>query len=313
MLVLDNINYESKSKNVYVALGSFDGLHLGHLSLINKAKALAKESNGKSMVFTFKNHPRSLIKKDAKLDLLMTNEEKIDVLEKEKIDIVAFKNFDNKIMEMSPENFIQWLCSEYCVAGIIVGFNFKFGYKNLGDTDLLKELSTKYNYDIYIMEPFIYKEEVVSSTRIRKDLINGDIHNANHMLSRTYSITGKVIDGKKLGRKIGFPTANISIPANKLIPKVGVYYTNIKYLNKIYKGITSIGYNPTVNGQHLTIETYILDFNKDIYNEDITVYFIDRIRDEIKFNGIDELISQLNSDKKYAINSLNVLDINTYL
>lgn len=302
MLVLDNVNLLKPERNNYVALGSFDGLHIGHLSLINKVKELAKEHKGKSMVFTFKNHPRTVIMAENNLDLLMTNKEKIDILLKENIDILALKTFDEEVMKMDPEEFIRWLCNDYSIRGIVVGFNFRFGHKNLGDIDLLNKLKEKYNYELCVMEPFIYENDVVSSTRIRKEILNGNISIANKMLSRTYSITGNVVHGKKLGRQIGFPTANISLTTEKLIPKVGVYYTNVEINGKVYKGITSIGNNPTVNGKELTIETYILDFNKYIYDEEIKIYFIDRIRDEMKFNGIDELVCQLKKDKSYAEN-----------
>lgn len=302
MLVLDNVNLLEPKRNNYVALGSFDGLHIGHLSLINKVKDLARENEGKSMVFTFRNHPRTVIMTENNLDLLMTNKEKIDILLKENVDILALKTFDKEVMKMDPEEFIRWLCNDYSIRGIVVGFNFRFGYKNLGDIELLKKLKEKYSYELCVMEPCIYEDDVVSSTRIRKEIVNGDISIANEMLSRHYSITGNVVHGKKLGRQIGFPTANISLTTPKLIPKVGVYYTNIEINGKIYKGITSIGNNPTVNGKELTIETYILNFNEYIYDEEIKIYFIDRIRDEMKFNGLNELVCQLKRDKRYAEN-----------
>ena len=300
MLVLDNVNLLEPKRSNYVALGSFDGLHIGHLSLINKVKELAKDNEGKSMVFTFKNHPRTVIMAENNLDLLMTNREKIDILLNENVDILALKTFDKEVMKMDPEEFIKWLCNDYSIRGIVVGFNFRFGYKNLGDIDLLNELKEKYNYELYVMEPYIYEGEVVSSTRIRKEILNGNVAIANKMLSRPYTINGNVVHGKKLGRQIGFPTANINLTEDKLIPKVGVYYTNVEVNGKIYKGITSIGNNPTVNGKELTIETYILDFDKYIYDEEIKLYFIDRIRDEMKFSGIDELVCQLKKDKILA-------------
>ena len=300
MLVLDNVNLLEPKRSNYVALGSFDGLHIGHLSLINKVKELAKDNEGKSMVFTFKNHPRTVIMAENNLDLLMTNREKIDILLNENVDILALKTFDKEVMKMDPEEFIKWLCNDYSIRGIVVGFNFRFGYKNLGDIDLLNELKEKYNYELYVMEPYIYEGDVVSSTRIRKEILNGNVAIANKMLSRPYTINGNVVHGKKRGRQIGFPTANINLTADKLIPKVGVYYTNVEVNGKIYKGITSIGNNPTVNGKELTIETYILDFDKYIYDEEIKLYFIDRIRDEMKFSGIDELVCQLKKDKILA-------------
>ena len=230
----------------------------------------------------------------------MSNDEKIKVLEEKGIDILAFKDFDDEIMKMMPEEFVKWLCDYYKVKGIVVGFNFKFGYKNLGNVELLEKLQEKYNYKLYVMEPCMINDEVISSTLIRNELLQGNVNKVFNMLSRPFMLCGKVVDGKKLGRTIGFPTANLEVKDKKLIPKKGVYYTNVEVNGKIFKGITSIGNNPTVNGIDLTIETYILDFNNDIYDKEINVYFIDRIRDEVKFNNIEELITQLKKDKKYA-------------
>lgn len=306
MLIYDNKAFDEESRNNYIALGSFDGLHLGHLSLVRKVKNLAAKNGGKSVVFTFKNHPRTFININNKIELIMTNEEKIEVLQKEGIDILAFKDFDEKIMKMMPDDFIKWLCKTYNVKGIVVGFNFKFGYKNLGDTELLEKLQKKYGYKLYIMNPYKLEDKIISSTYIRNLILDGNVKKAFLMLSRPYMLSGKVIHGKKLGRTIGFPTANLEINDKKVIPKKGVYYTNVDIEGKIFKGITSVGNNPTVNGKELTIETYILDFNNNIYEKEIKVYFIDRIRDEIKFNNIDELTKQLKKDKEVAENSSKV-------
>lgn len=305
MLIYDNKAFDEESRNNYIALGSFDGLHLGHLSLVRKVRELAIKNGGKSIVFTFKNHPRAFINNN-NLELIMTNEEKLKVLECENINVVAFKDFDENIMKISPEDFVEWLCESYNVKGIVVGFNFKFGYKNLGDTELLEKLQKKYGYKLYIMNPYKLEDKIISSTYIRNLILDGNVKKAFLMLSRPYMLSGKVIHGKKLGRTIGFPTANLEINDKKVIPKKGVYYTNVDIEGKIFKGITSVGNNPTVNGKELTIETYILDFNNNIYEKEIKVYFIDRIRDEIKFNNIDELTKQLKKDKEVAENSSKV-------
>lgn len=310
MLVYEDVILKDKKINNYVALGSFDGLHLGHLSLIEKVKELASENHGNSMVFTFKNHPRNLIKPNEKVKLLMTNDEKIQVLEKENIDILAFRTFDEDIMKMKPEEFIKWICEDYNAKGIVVGFNFKFGYKNLGDVEFLKKFQKQYKYKLVVMAPYKIDNEIVSSTKIRSELIDGNVEKVSEMLSRPYSLKGKVIHGKKLGRTIGFPTVNMEIDSKKIIPAKGVYYTNIKINGEIFKGITSVGNNPTVNGQNLTIETHVLNFNNDIYGEEVTLYFIYKIREEIKFNDISELKEQLKKDKMYAVNNSFILNQN---
>lgn len=285
----------------YVALGSFDGLHSGHLSLVNKIIELANENKGRSIVYTFKNHPRTLIKGATPPKLLMDNESKEEILEALGVDLIYFEEFNEEYMKLTPEGFIKYLCEKFKVKGIVVGFNYRFGYKNIGNIEMLKELSDKYGYELYVMEPCNYENEVISSTRIRDELLNGNVDKAMKMLNRPYIIKGKVVHGKKLGRTIGFPTANLDYSKEALIPRKGVYYTNVQWQGKIYKGITSVGNNPTVNGDKLTIETYILDFNNDLYGHNIKVYFIKKIRDEKKFNSIDDLVIQLKKDKYYAL------------
>lgn len=302
MVIDDDLLIYNEDKSNYVALGNFDGLHLGHLSLIRKTVESAKINNCNSMVFTYKNHPKTLVSPDKVPKLIMDMEEKIRCLEKENIDIVVLKEFTKEFMAIEPEEFINRLCVKYKVKGIIVGFNFRFGNKNKGDIKLLEALKEKYGYELLVLSPFKYKEDLISSTKIRENILNGNLEEANNMLSRPYSIKGEIIHGKKLGRTIGFPTANLKINHENVIPKIGVYYTNIEINKKIYKGITSVGYNPTVNGKQLTIETFILDFSKEIYGEEIRIYFVKRIRDEIKFDTLDQLIEELKSDKKYAEN-----------
>ena len=188
MLVLEDAILKKENRKNFVALGSFDGLHKGHLSLIRKIKQLAEEGKGQSIVYTFKNHPRKFININSTLNLLMTNEEKISILEKEGIDILAFKKFDKETMKMSPEDFIKNICENFNIKGIVVGFNFKFGYKNAGDIKLLNELKSKYHFDLYVMEPCIYNDSVVSSTRIREAIIDGNMEEAFNMLARPYSL-----------------------------------------------------------------------------------------------------------------------------
>lgn len=303
MILLDDIIIKGNSKANYVALGSFDGLHLGHLSLIRKAISLAKENDGNSMVFTYKNHPLSIIKPELAPKLIMDLHSKLECLRNENVDVVAIRTFTKEFMQMSPEAFVKVLAVDYNVKGIIVGFNFRFGHENKGDIKLLESLKEKYGYEVWVMEPFKYNEEVISSTRVRKSILEGEVNEAIKMLSRPYSIRGIVKHGKKLGRTIGFPTANLGFDEKIIIPKIGVYYTNVIWNNKIFKGITSVGYNPTVNGQDLTIETYILDFDNEIYGQEIEVLFLERIRDEKKFDSLDALVENLKKDKEFAVNS----------
>ena len=284
----------------YIALGSFDGLHQGHLTLVDKIIELSKTNYGESIVYTFLNHPRNLINKNNSLKLLLDNDTKVNILKERGVDKVYFEEFNEEFMKYSPEEFIKHLCNKFNVKGIVIGFNYRFGYKNIGDISLLEQLSKKYDYELYVMEPCTYKSEVISSTRIRNELLLGNVEEALHMITRPYSITGEVIHGKKNGRLMGFPTANVKYSNMFILPKIGVYYTNVEWNNKIYKGITSVGKNPTFEGENITLETYILDFNEEIYGDEITVYFIKKIRDEKKFASMEELKKQLDKDKKQA-------------
>jgi riboflavin kinase/FMN adenylyltransferase len=302
MIIIDKDIEDIQSSNNYIALGSFDGLHIGHLSLINKVVEIAKKNNGKSIVFTFKNHPRTLIDKENVPKLLMDNDKKVEILKNHNVDIVCFQEFNLEFMKMTPKEFVEFLVFKYNIKGFVVGFNYKFGYKNLGDVEFLKKLQSEYGYELYVMEPCTYKDEVISSTRIRKALEEGEVFEAAKMLSLPYTISGEIIHGRQIGRTIGFPTANLKYKENFILPKEGVYYTNVLVNNNIYKGITSIGSNPTVDGKVTTVETYILDFFREIYGEKVEVSFIKKIRDMQKFNGVEELKSQLEKDKIFAQN-----------
>lgn len=302
MIVIDDIIMNDKESDNYVALGSFDGLHYGHLSLVRKTIQVAKEKNGKSMVFTYKNHPKAIVKPDSVPKLIMDLDTKLEYLEEENVDIVVLRTFTKEFMSIEAEDFIKLLCEDYNVKGIVVGFNFRFGYKNSGNIDLLKDLQSKYGYELYIIDPYTYEGDIISSTRIRNCILEGNVSEAANMLSKPYLIKGKVITGKQLGRTIGIPTANLYFDDKIVIPEKGVYYTNVKYKGNKFKGLTSVGNNPTVNGKELTIETYILNFDEMIYGEELKVYFIERIRDELKFDTLDELVEQIKKDEEFIKN-----------
>lgn len=302
MIIRDTDLKDIQTSDNYIALGSFDGLHLGHLSLIHKVHQEAQKNGGKSIVYTFKNHPRAVLNKENAPKLLMNNDEKAEILQECGIDMLYFQDFDSEFMKMTPKEFVEFLINKFHAKGLVVGFNYKFGYKNMGDTKLLQELAEEYDFKLFIMEPCIYEDEVISSTRIRKAIEDGEVQKACEMLSHPLRLSGEVMHGRKIGRTIGFPTANLNYDKNYVLPAIGVYYTNIKVNNIIYKGITSVGNNPTVDGKNLTIETYILDFSEDIYGKNIEVFFIKKIRNEKKFSGIEQLKDQLKKDKSFALN-----------
>jgi riboflavin kinase / FMN adenylyltransferase len=302
MIVLED-NFNSKlNYKTYIALGSFDGLHIGHMGLINKTLQLSKSSNVKSMIYTFKNHPLTVINKDKVPKLLMDNETKIKLLDSLGVDTVNFVNFNSDYMKISPEDFIVNMVEYYNLQGLIVGFNYRFGYKNAGDIELLKKYSEKLGFELHVIDSVTYKDEIVSSSRIRNLIASGRVHEANEMLISPYMLSGRVVRGKQLGRTIGFPTVNLEYDKNFQLPGTGVYYTAVRYENKLYKGITSVGFNPTVepSNEKISIETYILNFDKEIYDDNIKVYFIHKIREEIEFSSLELLVEQLKLDKAYA-------------
>ncbi|AYD40075.1 bifunctional riboflavin kinase/FAD synthetase [Clostridium fermenticellae] len=302
MIVIEDNFQKHLQNSTYVALGSFDGLHMGHMKLIDKTIKLAKINDAKSMVFTFKNHPRMVINKELAPKIIMDNKTKINVLQSAGLDIINFASFDKEFMKITPERFIINLVEHYNVKGIVIGFNYRFGYKNLGDLELLKKMSKKYGYLLQVVEPVKLKNQIVSSSIIR-NLISeeGDVKTARKMLTRPFMIEGNVIKGKQLGRKLGFPTVNLDYDKRFILPRGGVYYTIVYYDGRPFRGITNIGYNPTVHDNKLSVETNILDFNKIVYNEHITIFFIDRIRDEKKFDSLEELSARLKKDKMYAV------------
>lgn len=302
MIVMEDNFKKFLQNNTYVALGSFDGLHRGHLSLINKTIKLAQKNNAKSMVVTFKSHPLMTINEELAPKLIMDNNVKISVLENLNLDIINMVNFDKEFMKMNPQDFIINLVNHYNVKGIVVGFNYRFGYKNLGDVELLQKMCKNNKFSLHVVEPVKYKGHIISSSIIRAIISDeGDMKKVSKMLTRPFVMHGNVIKGKQLGRKLGFPTVNLNYDKRFVIPRGGVYYTIVEYKENLFKGITNVGYNPTVNDNKLSVETYILDFKEDIYDEEIKVHFIDRIRDEKKFSSVQELVEQLKKDKIYAI------------
>ena len=301
MILIDETFKGNFEQGTYVALGSFDGIHKGHLTLMNKVISISKEKKTLSMVYTFKNHPMTVVNNTIAPKLLINNKKKQEIIENLGIDILCLETFDKKMMLLEPEDFIKGLIERFNVRGLVVGFNYRFGHKNKGDLAMLEKLKKKYNFELYVMKAYQEESDVVSSSRIRRLIKDGELEMANELLGREFVLSGKIVDGKKLGRTIGFPTANLEVNEDMIIPEKAVYYTNVEYNGKIYKGITSVGNNPTVNGQNTTIETYILDFSEDIYGKSIKLYFLEKMREQVKFNSLDELKAQLEKDKQFAV------------
>ncbi len=291
-------NYTENTPKV-LSLGMFDGVHFGHISIINLLKSVAQENNLETAILTFWPHPRKVFNPNDEIKLLNTLNEKLNLLENANLDVVFLKSFDENFRNLTGEEFVrQILVQKLNVKHIIIGHDHVFGKNKSGNFELLQKLSKELDFKVQQLDAVKEGEFNISSTKIRNCLGNGNIIGANKMLGYHYSVSGKVIDGKKLGRTIGYPTANIEVDELKLLPKKGAYIVEVYVKNKFYKGMLSIGTNPTVNGDKLTVEVYILDFNKDIYGEEITVKFRDFLHEEIKFESLEKLIERLDEDKR---------------
>jgi len=220
-------------------------------------------------------------------------------MEKYNIENLFLKEFDEEFRNLTGEEFVrQILVDQLHVKYLIIGYDHSFGKNKSGNFELLQKLSQELDFEVEQMEAINIHENNISSTKIRKALLEGNIREANEMLGYPYSVSGMVVHGKKIGRTIGYPTANIETEPIKLLPKKGAYIVEVFIKDQQYKGMLSIGTNPTVNGEKLTVEVYILDFDGDIYNEKITVKFRDFLHDEIKFEGLEKLIERLDEDKR---------------
>jgi len=282
-----------------VGLGNFDGLHVGHMSLINTLISESQARNLSSVVYTFINHPDNVLKGDNFTLLLIPTEKKVDLLRKTELDYLVLDEFSPEFSKLSPEEFFYNILMDRLNAKLLVaGFDYRFGYKGKGDAELLKSLGRDNGIEVIIIPPVMVDNEIVSSTFIRDYIRAGNIEQANKMLGRYYSVLGNVEKGRQLGGKLGFPTANIHLDDRFIIPSSGVYITLTKFNGGIYRSITNVGFKPTVeeNMQKANFETHILDFNNNIYNEKIEVFFLKKIRNEQKFSDLESLKNQVARD-----------------
>lgn len=285
------------NKNTAVALGNFDGLHLGHQFLIKEMMKKADERNLIKSVFTFNNDSLVKFKTNKTNNLLMSNEQKIKLLDKMGIELLYLVDFTEELMHMTPYEFVKRVLVERLkVKLVVIGFDFKFGYKAQGDGEFLIKAGEEFDFEVMIVEPIAKNNKIISSSFIRELIREGSIQAANALLGRPFSIKGTIVRGKGRGSGLGFATANLEIDSNYQIPKYGVYKTFTFINDKKYLSITSIGNNPTFNDSGFSIETHIIDFNEDIYGKKIEVQLINFIRKEEKFSNKDELKVQVMKD-----------------
>ena len=300
MKIYHHIDEFKPVKNAVVTIGTFDGVHLGHRKILARIKELAEECDGETVLLTFFPHPRMIIHpEDESLKLINTINEKAKLLEELGIDHLIITPFSRDFSNQSPEDYIrEVLVNRIGTKKIVIGYDHRFGKDRVGSLADLLKLAPVYNYEVIEIPEQDINEVAVSSTVIREALLNGAIELANTFLGYTFFITGKVGRGDKIGRTIGYPTANIVVEETyKLVPDDGIFSAKVIVKGVTYKGMAYIGTRPTINGITRNIEVNIFDFNEEIYGEEVKMQFFNFVRGDIKFNNLDELIVQLGKDK----------------
>ena len=287
-------------RNPVVTVGTFDGVHIGHGKIFQKMAGIARECDGETVVVTFHPHPRLVVHPDSKnLKFINTQERKYDLIEKNGIDHLVIIPFTLEFATTDASTFVKdILVDKIGVKELVVGYDHHFGKNRQGSFEELLRLAKKFDFQVEQIPVQDINNIAISSTKIRNALKEGNIRVANELLGYEYSITGIVVEGNRIGHKIGFPTANIELQDEyKLIMAIGVYACRVQCKGKIYLGMSNIGYRPTINNSDLTIEVHIFDFDEEIYGDTITIFFVDRIRDEEKFKDLNALKAQLMNDK----------------
>ena len=301
MQIFDDLSKVTYDKNTVVTLGTFDGIHAGHRKIIEEVVARSSFYGGRNFLITFDPHPRSVVSRNNKIQILSTLAEKLKLLEQIGIQNVLVIKFTKEFSQLSATEFFQkYVLKGIGIRQIVIGHDHHFGKGRDGDETKLRELGKANDFKVTTVDAVNIDSMVVSSTKIRNLLIAGDIKTANLFLERYYSFSGKVVKGDKRGRELGFPTANIEVDnPDKLLPAIGIYAVEffINSDNKKYTGVMSIGKRPTFYDEgKLTTEVFIFDFDQDIYGAEVTVNVVDRIRGEEKFSSAEELVKQMNKD-----------------
>ena len=302
MKIYNNFSDFVKVPNAIVTIGTFDGVHLGHQAILKDMVKTAKEIGGETVVITFYPHPRQVLNINAaNLRFITTQEEKLQLLEKSGVDNVVVVNFTKEFSRVSSEDFIRdYIIEHINPVKLVIGYDHHFGNNRMGDFSLLSEMQNKYNFKVQRIEAHDVENIAVSSTKIRLSLQQGDVSRANALLGYQFSYIGKVVSGNKIGRELGYRTANIEVEREfRLIETSGVYATYVDYDGKEYKSMTYIGKKPTINNDEIeNIEVHLFDFEGDLYDKEIKVRFVARVRGEQKFESLDALKKQLQIDEK---------------
>lgn len=283
-----------------LTIGSFDGIHRGHQFLIGKVVARAKEVGAASALVTLHPHPKIVLRPDSPLQYLSTIEERLDLLAPLGLDYAVVLPFSLEYSQIRARDFVEMLLDHLNMKELFCGQDFALGYKREGNVAFLGALGKEKGFTVHVVEPQHVNHEIMSSSRIREMIAAGDLAHAKELLGRLPSIRGRVIRGDQRGRKLGFPTANLAVAERRLIPANGIYAVRVKIGDRWYGGAASIGVRPTFGGGQRTVEVYVLDFDGDLYDQVLEVQFVQRLREELKFDSVPALVEQMTRDVKQA-------------
>jgi len=308
MAVYFNTEHLPAFTNPVITIGTFDGVHHGHRQILEEVVDYARSIGGESIVITFEPHPRKLLFPDRPIKLLTPLKQKLELITGSGIEHIVVVPFSREFSELSARQYVgEFLVGKFRPKCIIIGYDHHFGHDRTGNIGLLRQLQADFGYEVREIPAQLIDEAAVSSTKIRNAIAEGKVEEAAHMLGRSYGIAGKVVEGAKLGRTIGYPTANIEpLDAEQILPGKGIYAARVNFRGNIYDAMLSIGYNPTVTDKkELKIEVHIFSFSESIYGEELEIFFIRYLRTEEKFDSLDALKEQLHKDKEAALQALS--------
>ena len=307
MRIFDNLKSYSSEKESILTIGTFDGVHIGHNKILKRLIQDSKKNNLSSLVMTFFPHPRMILNKSHEIKMIDTIDEKINLLEKTGLDNLIIHPFDNNFSKIRAKEFVEEiLVKKLKIKEIIIGYDHKFGKDREASVEDLKRFGKDYMFTVKEIPAKEIDSIAISSTKIRNAILNGEIEKCNKFLGRNFILTGKVVYGDGLGKKIDFPTANIEIKETyKIIPKNGVYLVKTKINSNTYFGMMNIGIRPTVGGTNKSLEIHFFNFKDNIYGKNVSIEIIKKIRDEEKFSSIDQLKIQLKKDEQFCLKLIN--------
>lgn len=307
MKIFNNIQSYSSEKESILTIGTFDGVHIGHNKILTKLVEESKKNNLSSLIMTFFPHPRIVLQKSQEIKMIDTMDEKIHLFEKTGVDNLIIQPFDENFSKIRAKEFVEEiLVKKLKIKHIIIGYDHRFGKDREASVEDLKKFGLNYMFTVEEIAAQEIHSIAISSTKIRNAILKGEIKKCNEYLGRNFMLTGKVVHGDGLGKKINFPTANIQIKEPyKIIPKNGVYLAKTIFNSNIYFGMMNIGVRPTIGGKNKSLEIYFFNFKDNIYDKTISIEIINKIRDEEKFSSIDELKTQLKKDEQFCLKLIN--------